>query len=261
MRHALLAGAGFVAAAIIGFATWHTSKKTGPVTVVAADDAEICLGADIAFLPGDQTGCIKRSRIAEWEKAPLIDAERGPLVISMSHPTDVGRDAVACTTCSDFKELRLEGWYASTSREMRREALFVRACSVIGALRHAQAAEISYFDENGLEPGDVASLAADKLLHVGADPAVTPGDPEIARTGPSSWRISAGDQTVRVDEVALADFDGDDIAEILALFFAGPDRATARITDMALLEKDAASAALAVTPIGLPTKNGAKKGI
>ncbi len=262
-RHAILGGVGLVAAGagVIGLATRQPDETMETPTVVAADETEICLDADIAFLPGDQAGCFKRSEFAKWEAAPLVDPERGAIVVSMSHPTDASRDAAQCATCRDFRELRFDGWYASTSRDMRREAFFTRACGVLSALRGAEAATITYFGETGLEAGEVASLAADRLLRVGADPAAAPGDPEIVQTAPASWRISAGGQTVRIDEVALADFDGDNIAEILAVFITGPDDATARIADAALLEKDAAGAALTVTPLDSPSKNQAKNRI
>ncbi len=260
-RQAIIGGVGVIAAGIGVFAL-SSRPPVGEAPLVGAavfDDAEICLLTDISFLPGDQAGCIDRGALADWEATPLVDPERGALTVSMTHPTDASRDAAVCRTCHEFREYTFDGWYALSSRDMRREAFFVRACGAIKMLRNAQIPDQSYFPDDGLEAGDVASLAAEHLLRLGDDPAVTPGNPEIDRIGPSVWRVAAGGQTVRIEEIAMADFDGDGRAEILAFLSARPDEGTATIFDVVLLEKDAIDAGVSVNPVDFRKKNSLKK--
>ena len=257
LRNAII---GAVGLGVAGAGAFTVTSLGGPdpeenASVAAVDSqgfaGEICLKADIDFLPGDQKGCFSQSELASWEREPLVDPSRGPLAVRMTHPSDASRAAAECRTCRDFAEYRYEGWFAMTARDMRREAFFRRACGVIDMLRRARPAEANYFGEDGLGAGDVASVSAARLLRLGADPeaSATPADPEILSAGPGSWRVSAGGQTTYIDEVAALDFDGDGVAEILTFFSAGPDRATARVSEIALMEKDAAEAAVTLTPV------------
>ena len=260
-RQAIIGGVGVIAvsAGVFGLSLRRAVDEPPLVGAAVYDDSEVCLLKDISFLPGDQDGCFARSALAQWESTPLVDPERGALALSMTHPTDASRDVAVCTTCREFREYRFDGWYALSSRDMRREAFFVRACGVIEMLRYAQAADQSYFADDGLEAGEAASLAAEHLLQLGDDPAIAPGNPEIDRIGPSSWRVVAGGQTVRIEEIAMADFDTDGRAEILAFLTAGPTDATARVFDVVLLEKDSADAGVSLSPVEFREKSRLKK--
>ncbi len=248
------AGLGAAAAGVFGVSTLRDSDETADADTdalhqVSFGGEEICLKADIDFIPGDQNRCFTSAEIAGWRIEPLIDPERGAMAVTMRHPTDGARSAAEPKTCRDYGELRYDGWYAPTSREMRREAFFVRACGVIEMLMRAQTATTNHFADDGLELGEVASISADRFLRLGAEDIDAPGDPEIERISDTAWRVAAGGQTTFIEEIAVLDFDNDGIAEILAFFAGGPDQATARLADIALLEKDADQAAVTVTAI------------
>ncbi|MEO1251638.1 MAG: hypothetical protein AAFW81_04740 [Pseudomonadota bacterium] len=216
----------------------------------ADDDREICLTGDLDFLPGDQVGCHSIQKIKGWRRAPLEDSDRGVLSVSMTHPTDRTRDPALCRTCADYRERLYDGYYAMSGRDRRREAFFIRACGVIEMLLRAAPGGVSHFD-GGVEEGEIASIGAERMLQLGDDPrlASVPGDPSIERIGAGRWRVAAGGQTIFIEEIAELDFDADGVTEILAFLSAGPVLATARVNDVALLEKDSENAPLRLTAL------------
>lgn len=249
-----VAGAGAAGAGIYSVTSSPHTSEEGAVRadlVAEAPDGDVrndsvCLKRDLPFIAGDQSGCHKRSDFAEWRKTALVDPSRGALSMTMSSPRDATMPAKDVTTCREFSERRYDGWYAMTSRDMRREAFFVRACGVIELLSNAREAKVSYFTDDTMSTGDVASISAAQILRLGSDPATDPADPEIEQTGDSAWRLSIGGQTSYFTEIAGLDFDGDETLEILAFFSAGPDEATARISELVLIERDAANAQIEV---------------
>ncbi|MEM8773073.1 MAG: hypothetical protein AAGD92_15610 [Pseudomonadota bacterium] len=242
------AGVAALGVAGVGYVGFTISDgDDAPVALAENEAVEICLDADIAFFPGDQSGCFSKSEIAAWRSRELSDPGRGKLKLAMTHPTDGSMAPKELSTCRDFIEMRYDGWYAMTSRDMRREAFFVRACGVIELLMQAKPAEIDHFAANSLTENEIATIGAEKLLRLGDDPAVSPGDPEIERLSTTSWRVAAGGQTLLIEEIAALDFDADTKAEILAFFAAGPDQASASVTEIVLLERDEPEAAIEVT--------------
>jgi hypothetical protein len=249
-----VSGLAVAAAGAFGLVTLQDGRDEGAKEVSSSVESamaasEICLTADIDFLPGDQGRCFEPAEIAAWRLEPLVDAERGAMAVKMSSPDEAGGESAEPRTCREYNALRNEGWYASTSRDMRRDAFFVRACGVIEMLLRAQEATTNYFTDGGLEVGEVASISAERLLRLSSGKDETPFDPEVEQTGPGTWRAAFGGQTAYVEEIASLDFDGDGFAEILAFFAGGPERATARLSEIALLEKDAEGAPVTVTAI------------
>lgn len=251
-----VAGVGAVGAGV--YTTTTPSPQGEDVTVERLDNdgasrgkatGEVCLKGDLPFIAGDQSGCHARSDFSQWRKRPINDPSSGELRMTMSSPRDASMPTKEVRTCREFSERKYDGWFAMTSRDMRREAFFVRACGVIEMLAKSRTADVSYFENDTVSTGDVATISADQFVRLGSDPATTPGNPDIEKTGAGAWRVSVSGQTSYFNEIAALDFDEDGILEILAFFSAGPDAATARISQLVLLEKDTMDVQVSVTPL------------
>ncbi len=259
------------AVGVAGIATYvgmTAPSSDVPVEVIAASDDgfEICLENKIAFFEGVETGCYSRTEVAAWRDLEVVDRSDEAVMVMMTHPSDYSVNVEQCTTCRSFVELRWQGWFAMSSRDIRREAYFVRACGVLDMLMKAQPASENYFEDGAVSPSDMAAIGAERILRVGDDPATKAGDLVVeeysgeagARTDSQAveqenaqelgWRLSTAGQETRLERIATADFDGDGIAEILTFLVAGPDDATASVSTVALLEKDGADVAAVLTP-------------
>jgi hypothetical protein len=140
--------------------------------------------------------------------------------------------------------MSFDGWYAATSREMRREAYFVRACGALAALDKAQEAKQSYFTGGSPTTEEVAAMAS--AMRFGEASAAAE-DIHVDQAAGHIWRISADAIAVQIHEIANADFDNDGVEEILAFSSGAPAGGTASFYDVGLIEKDSAEAALVFT--------------
>lgn len=262
MIRKLTMGAGAIAAAGLGYLGLSTYTGPGPRDVTPAQEAsldedssdEICLKADLPFVKGDQTGCISKAEITSWRVEPFMDDQARPRSVKMSHPTDATQPSATVRDCKGFNEYRYEGWFAATSAEMRREAYFIRNCGVIEMLLNAREAQQNYFGDEGITRSGLTAIAESGIFTFGEE-ASPLGEITIDRDGPN-WRLNQDDQMIVLEEIAVLDFDSDGIAEILLFVFAGPERGTARIGEIAVVEKDSPDAEITLVPIDFSRKRG-----
>lgn len=239
-------GAAIVALGAAGTATYFGAPDgetdESAFSLAERDDGfEICLETDIPLFEGDQKGCLDRRDLAELRRAALLNRDGDPITLSLAHPTDATADAFECSTCGQYDDLIFEGWYAETSRDMRREAYFVRACALLSLLSRAEKAEESFFGEDGLTETVMENLSTDRLPRLAENADVAATDMSLIRDNDGNWRYEDDDRFVTVEELALADFDGDGVQDILVLVVAGPNDGTAKIVDYGILKRATAS--------------------
>lgn len=206
---------------------------------------EICIKGDIGFA-GFDAGCYSHDEIAGMADAPLADGQGGAASVSLTHPTDAAAAPAEAATCRDYREARGKGWYALTSRDMRREGFFIRACGALAMLERAQQAEHSYFANGSPEPEDIAGIAATLTF---GEAAADPADLRVEKGQDHVWRIAGDAVSIAIHELANADFDNDGVEEVLAFAAASPQGGTASFYEAGLLEKDAPGAAVVFTPL------------
>lgn len=243
----MVMGAGAAGAAAVAVFTQPFSPgdddQIEAVNAFAA--GEICLKSDLIFFKGVKASCYSRDGLSSLADAPVADINGDPVSMTMTHPTDFSIDPVVSRTCREYREMQFDGWYAPTSRDMRREAYFIRACGVLAALDDASPPKRSFFAEGGLTAEDVASLAA----------AFRFGESEMAdaltveKGEAHKWFISADSLSLTLQELANADFDNDGVEEILAFTTGAPEGGTAVFYDVGLIERDTEEAALTFTPL------------
>ncbi len=237
-------GAGAAAAAGVTVVTQTLpNKETERLSHASA--WEVCLKSDLSFFADIPAECYSHEQVRNMANAPLVDRQGARVSVSMTHPTDMSADPVEVGTCRDYRKASSDGWYALTSREMRREAYFIRACGTLAMLSEAQQAEHAYFDNGSPRSEEVAALASTMTFGERAPSGAVRAD----RSEDYVWRVSGGDFSVAIHEIANADFDNDGVEEILAFTAGAPEGGTAAFYETGLLEKDAANAALAFTPL------------
>lgn len=263
--------AGFsVFGAVAGIAVLVSLPFTAPETLsteeAVGDGYELCLKSGAPFFEGASARCYNRAALMALAEAPITDSSGAPVSVALSHPTDMTAENVIGRNCGVYVDLKREGWYALTSSDQRREAYFIRACGALALMLEARPAEIVHFTDGspsmadmsgflggapfGLEPpvSPVSEVEGDPIeLTLGEAPEKSdagegeesPGAPSLSLgDAPGEWRAVRGDQLVVMQELALADFDGDGVGEILVFSRAGPTDGTAVFYAIGLLEKD-----------------------
>lgn len=242
-------GAGALGAAGVGSVVGVSvlnRNGTAPSEQASGDEFSICLKSGVGFFNDLGPRCYSRAELAQLRDQPVIDQTGRKIAVTMTHPSDSSMPPAQYSTCRQYDEARFEDWYAMTTRDMRREAYFTRACGSLDLLLDAGPAETSHFADGSPVAAEIASLGGDRLLRIGPDPA--PGAPVIEKINAAEWRVSFDDQRVMLQEIANADFDGDRIEEILVFVVARPEGGTAIVSAVALLEKDRAGGPVVLTP-------------
>jgi len=256
MIKTLVMGAGAVGAAGVAFVA-VPDRNAEKSANASSSLSEICLKGDLDLFEGVSAKCFSRNELLALRDRPVVDMQGRPVAVSMSHPSDMSVPAEDCRTCRDYSEMSFDGWYAMSSREMRREAYFVRACGTLAALSNAQPAATSYFSNGSPEAEEVALLA--RTMKFGE---AGPGeDIHVEKSPGDIWRISSGDMNWRIHEIANADFDNDGVEEIMAFTVGAPEGGTAAFYNAGLLEKDTAGAALSFTPVSYGRDKAAGAGL
>ncbi len=241
------------------------SLKKAPGKLLQKDE-EICLQTDAPFFEGAKAGCFGKDALSKWGEAHVLDNRGRAVTLNLAHPTDFLAELEVVRNCSAYQKLTKEGWYAASTREMRREAYFNRACGTLGYLQKAGKPEKGYFKENGLSFEDTKSLmevppfriVEDPVKSVSAESAeVTKNlkpfkdiDPDkklkllesevseaIVKSEVGVWSLEASGQKARVQELAYADFNADGVGDILVFIQISAVEATASIGQVGYLEK------------------------
>lgn len=207
---------------------------------------EVCLKTEIPLFQNASAKCYDAQELLALLDQPVLDLQGKTVTLAMTHPSDATIPDRETRTCRDYREMAFDGWFAQTTRDMRREGYFVRACGALDALLNAQAPERSYFTGGSPEDEDMAALKG--VLRIGE----AGGDPErvaVAQPGQHQWRIAVDNQFVELQELANADFDNDGIEEILVFLAGGAEGGTVVFYDVGLIQKDMAGAAVTFTPL------------
>ncbi len=256
MRMAIV-GAGVAGAA--GVAVVGGQIVDGEKSDSGADSTqkEICLKGDLALFEGADARCYSRDDLRALLDRPVIDMQRQPVTLTMTHPTDASIAPASCSTCRDFREMSFDGWYAATSRDIRREGYFIRACGALAALGDAQDARDSFFANGSPTAEEVVALAG--TMRIGE--AATGADGvHVEKANGYIWRISADAMSLEIHELANADFDNDGVEEILAFSAGSVNGGTASFYDVGLIEKDAPDAAVSFTGLSYGRNDAAGVG-
>lgn len=265
----LVVGAG--ALGVAGGATYfgieRKPEKSSDMVLAASspsDDFEICLKTDIQFFEGVTAKCYSRTELFALRDATLVNHNADPVVLDMTHPTNSTAETAQCTTCREYSEMEWEGWYALSSRDMRREAFFVRACGVLDALTHASLPTESYFEGGSPNALEMAALRNRRALRITEGNAATDGVSPSApptKVDDHHWRLASADQGGILQEIANADFDDDGIEEILVFLTTSPEEGTAIVSEVGLLEKDSADTPVSLTPLAFGPDGKAEAGL
>lgn len=201
----LVIGVAAAGAAIGGYAL---TRDGDPPADRAQMSDKICLRMDIGY--GDEL-CLSPEEFAARRTQPVRGADGESAVVELTDPADDAATSAAAD-CANYDRLIGAGWYAATSREMRREAWFRRVCPALAALAVASPAGRSGFAEGAFD-ADAASQIGEAGLPQGEGLARFG---TAAQEAPARWRLAAADGlSAIVEEIAHADFDGDGWGDIL----------------------------------------------
>jgi hypothetical protein len=215
---------------------------------------EVCLKTQMPLFEKASAKCYGHEALLALMDERILDLQGNPVTATMTHPSDMSVPSRNLNTCRDYRELSFDGWYAATTREMRREGYFVRACGALSAMFDAQAAGREYFTNGSPESEEVASLKG--VLRIG-ETAADIDAVVVEQPGAFQWRIAADSQFVEIQELANADFDNDGIGEILVFLAGGTNGGSALFYDVGLIQKDAAEAPLEFSPLSLERDDAA----
>lgn len=233
-----------IAAIAVGTGLLSNDKGAAPGSSEAKEQT-ICLKTDITMIEGADKKCYAPSEIDALTDHSVLDNQGAPVDVELTHPTDVERAPEKAATCRQYDKLADEGWYALSSRDMRREAYFKRACGVLDFLTHAKKPDVTYFKDGALSETDVDSLAGTAPFHIG--PSKEPGLSEttISKQPDGTWRLISDGDVALLQEIAHADFDGDGRGDMLVFVSVGAQGGTATASMAGLLQKAAASGPVA----------------
>ena len=234
-------------------------------------EPEVCLRTGLKFFGDAKAACMSKAALRKWRVAPVLDNRGRAVSLQLAHPTDYARPLEAVSNCQTYRTLTKEGWYAASTREMRREAFFERACGALDYLLKARPMKMSYFAEGALSAGDAEAVAAGKPFgFVGGPPSPSPSEGDVqaetndapkgdaqdltvaeesgsavrlaGKAAAGVWRLSRGEQSAQIQEIAHADFNDDGFGDVLVYVTLGVSGASARTGLVGLVEKTAADA-------------------
>lgn len=244
----LVSGAAAIAAASIAGISFYVMQPDIDSDEAAANSqaATVCLKSDTVLWEGVKQGCLNPSQVAAlWDKPVMMRGE--PAAIELTHPGDDSIESVECRTCREYAERRRDGWYAKTSRDMRREAAFTYACETLSLLEQAAPARDSYFENGSPSIDDMQALAPILMLRLTDSTASETLEIDVERISDADWRLSTTDHDGSVKEVANADFTGDGAEDVLIFLYGAPVDGTAVLSSVAILEKPSEAAEVSVT--------------
>lgn len=232
-RRALLTAGGAALALVLSAAAGVVLRRA----LAPVEEAFLCLGTDVGAPDGAR--CYSPQEIAAFAESPVFDDGGEAVNLRLSLPGDEAHGLEAVRTCEEYEARLREGWRALSSREMRREAFFTRACGVRALLMKAQPAQTSYFASGECSEADIRSLVAGAPFRIGKE-AGEDAPADVVRAGAGEWRISAGGQTMLLQEIAHADFNADQRGDMLVYIQIAAEGATAQTGTVGFLDKEAA---------------------
>ncbi|MEL6112806.1 MAG: hypothetical protein AAFR20_08375 [Pseudomonadota bacterium] len=189
-----------------------------------------CLLTDAPYFTGLKKGCYSKTKLAALQKEDLLNRRGDRIEVTMTSPPEAAESSDKCRTCEDYNRMRRLGWFALSGRDQRREAFFQRACGLLEYLEKATPPTRTNFANGTLDADALAAVAPAAFLKLsGARPGsrtgtVAPGVAGDDNPAPAirwmddaeGYVIAAEDQTVVVQPLVHADFDGDTLGDVLA---------------------------------------------
>lgn len=238
---AAIGAVGATGAAVIG--------STSFLTVDEATNEKICIKTDVAFVENMNKGCYTKTDLSALMGRNVLDRRGQSVAISFSHPTDDVQGLAVARDCATYADLVDKKYYPISSREMRREDYFKRACGTLRLILSARKPETSFFSNGALARADMDSLAKGPPFKIAesVDDQEVPGVFEQSEQG--WWRMEVESQNVTVQEIAHADFTRDGVGDMLVFVSITVTDGTAQAGRLGLLEKRTASSAIDFTDI------------
>lgn len=242
----LVAGA-VGAASLIGVSVFSPeSADESAAATDAAEAAPVCFKGGVDFWRGLGKGCLSPDDISALWDAPVV-ANGQMAEVELTHPSDLSVEAVKCKTCRQYAEMQWDGWYALTSRDMRRQARFVFACGTLELLERARRARESYFINGSLTSEEMRALGSTLLLRITDGSALPDAGLEVEEQADAMWSLLTKDYAGFVQEIVNADFTGDGIEDVLVFLYTTPIEGTASVAAVAVLEKTTPDGPVSVT--------------
>ena len=210
--------------------------------------SEYCLRSDIEYVDGLKADCYSREQLLAFGDRPVLGRNGEAIAMSLAHPSDDTEGLSVARNCAAYTGMADKGYYAMSSREMRRERYFERACGTLKALANARKPKVSYFDNETLTKSDVVRFA-DGRPFVFSESAITePVDTEIEKSEDGAWQLKSDGHTAILQEIIHADFNRDNNGDILVNVVLSVDDGTAQSGRIGFLEKTSPDAAPVFTP-------------
>jgi hypothetical protein len=198
-------------------------------------------------------GCYSLGELRNMLERPVVAQGDRLAAVGLSHPNDQMAPIEIVNTCAKYDELKRDGWYSLSGREMRREGYFSRACGALRMLMMSSEPRESYFGKDGCSEEDMRSLAGMTLPAVRESLAdrendeTAPSDLSVNRTEPGQWRLSTRAEDAVMQEIAIADFNDDGLGDVLVFMAANASGGSAYADQLGFLEKKSANGAVTFT--------------
>ena len=217
-----------------------SSGPASPISLAPAqsDDPDaVCLLSDAPFFNGLTQGCYTRASLTELLSRDLVNDRGANVEVTLSSPPEAPAATDKCRTCDEYNRLERLGWFALTGRDQRREEYFRRACGMLNFLIASGTPERTNFEDGLLSFGDIAALPDEALLRFA--PAPDAAARENAREADSfgNWTVDMSEETITIQPLAHADFDGDARGDMLVYMRTRKKGATAFAGTVAYLAK------------------------
>lgn len=230
------------AAVFLGYDGPHADQPGGflaRMTGGAPAAFEICLKSPVPMFAGAVARCFAPEEISALRSEMVLDAEGEPMSVGLSHPTDYSRSIEPVSNCATYDARIAAGWYAISTREMRREAWFKRACGTLSLLSAARRPDVSYFEGGASVLADFQSVAGNNWFAIGVE-AQAGALESVEHTGDYQWEILSPAAAATVQEIAHADFTGDGRGDILVFVSVQASDGAVASFDVGLLDKPVA---------------------
>ena len=212
-------------------------------------DIEVCLKTDVSFVEGLEAGCYSKKELSAFGEKSVLDAKGAPVAISLAHPTDDVQGLSIARNCGDYDQLLEKEFFPMSSREIRREQYFKRACGVLRALLSAREVEENYFAKQAMSQADMTSLAEGPPFRIAEALEANSIALALEKGEDGTWRMETEGQFAKFQEFAFADFNQDGIGDILAYVSINVREGTAQTGHLGLIEKTAADAEITFTEL------------
>lgn len=213
---------GLVGATGLVVATGSEGTFLGTFAPLEGAPAEkICMLSDAPFFADLEQGCYSRSLLDDLYTKDILNRRGDRVQVTMTSPPESAQASGECKNCADYDRMQRLGWFALSNRDQRREEFFRRACSMLEYLRKSSTPSQTFFTEGTLSEDIINAIPNDAIMQIDSI-ALRPqrqGERQRLNRGwaddAQGYTIELDDHTIIVQPLVHADFDGDDIGDIL----------------------------------------------